>query len=176
MKFIKDNLIGIILGVLFIMILIIPINNTLLNGVLEKPETINNIYSILIGFIFTSLAILSSLKSKPLINLAKNGKSLGIIIRIFITLSFLFIVMIFPFISKNIKIYEYLLKISIFTFFNFTILMLQILNETIKHLPVEKSEEEKEKNEKKILMGKINDNLYSISVGINKIGDKIIKK
>lgn len=177
MKFLKEQKFNIFLVLSFIIIMMfLPINDFMLLKTMKKPDTINSIYSILIGFIFTSLAILSSLRSETLINLAKNGKVVGIIIRIFITLISLFTVMIWPVISNNLTIYELILKISIFAFFNFTILILQILHKTIKSLPDEEREEDKEKKELKSKLDGINKNLYSISLGINKIGDKIIRK
>ncbi|MBC2850289.1 hypothetical protein H5J22_02380 [Cetobacterium sp. 8H] len=111
----------------------------------NKISLLVNTYSILIGFIVTSMAIFMTSSSKALVNISKNNKTLRLVIYFFITLisSLLFVGMCI--ISTNLKIFKLVMIISASSIVQYMFVTLNIFYQTLNSMYDEKIENDKYK-------------------------------
>lgn len=118
----------------------------------NKISLLVNTYSILIGFIVTSMAIFMTSSSKALVNISKNNKTLRLVIYFFITLisSLLFVGMCI--INTNLKIFKLVMIISASSIVQYMFVTLNIFYQTLSSMYDEKIENDnyKEKVFKKL--------------------------
>jgi len=124
--FIEYIISWIIIPIMLYFIIKIPMLQTILNSS-DKTNLLVNTYSILIGFVITSTSIFASLSSKPLVNISKKQKVLGLIFIFSITLISMFLVLGGIIFSIDVKIFKGLLIFSIAQIFQYHAICLTIL-------------------------------------------------
>ena len=113
-----------------------------------KLGIIATIYSLLIGFVMSTIAILTT-KSRALVKISEAGKKWGIILYISLTLISFLGVLIAMVYTVPPEILKWLLIFSIAEFFQDCVLILSILEYNISEM---RNEDTKEENMKKNLM------------------------
>lgn len=108
----------------------------------NKVSLLVTAYSILIGFIVTSMAIFISSNSKALINISKNNKAILLILYFLITLISCLFVIIFCIININLIIFKYCFILSFASIVLYISVSSNIFYITIKNLNKEQKERE----------------------------------
>lgn len=131
----------IIPGVLFNIISLELLSKILRSN--DKVSLLTNIYSMLTGFIITTISIFASISSKPLVNISKNKKTLGLILEFSLTLFSLFLFLAALLFDFKVVTVRFFLILSIAQIFQYCSLTLKILYLTIHD--VADSEDENDK-------------------------------
>lgn len=100
----------------------------------NKISLLVNIYSVLIGFIITTMAIFSTMSSQSLINISKNKKALELVICFFLTLLSMILVLIVCIVPVKILVFKWIIIFSFSMFFRYTFITLNIFYNTLNNL------------------------------------------
>lgn len=109
----------------------------------DKVSLLTNISSMLIGFIITTISIFASISSRPLINISKNKKTLGLIMEFALTLLSLFLFLGAILFDFKVVTVRFFFILSVSQIFQYCSLTLKILYLTIHDVADSETENEK---------------------------------
>lgn len=100
----------------------------------DKISLLVSIYSVISGFIVTTMAIFATSVSKALINISKNKKTFALTSCVFFTLLSMIFVLIASVAGFEPKIFKWLIVFSISMFFQYIFITLSIFYDTLNDL------------------------------------------
>lgn len=128
----------------------------------NKLSLLVSTYSILIGFIITSMAIFMTSSSKALVNISKNNKTLHLVIYFFITLMSSLLFVGICIISTNLNIFKLVMIISASSIMQYMFVTLNIFYQTLNSMYAEKIENDNYKDKVLKKLEEIGDKLKAI--------------